>query len=107
MRVVTYNVLSARGAYRLRNISNEIDAHIIGLTGTRLPSYRPWDGSAHRPAVACHGRHFEVRWEVREDEMLEHGCQGVNSHEQETLEAKARVEHVRRATEIALKSEQR
>ena len=38
MRVVTYNVLSAPGAYRLRNISNEIGAHIIGLTGTRLLS---------------------------------------------------------------------
>ena len=42
MRVVTYNVLSARGAYRLRNISNEIDAYIIGLTGTHgsLPTAR-------------------------------------------------------------------
>ena len=39
--------------------------------------------------------------------MLEHGCQGVDSHEQEALEAKARGEHVRRATEIAVKSEQR
>ena len=56
-RVVTYNVLN-----RLRDVSNEIDAHVIGLSGTRLPFYRPWDGSAQRSPVANHGRHFEVRW---------------------------------------------
>ena len=62
MRVVTYNVLRARRSYRLRDISHEIHAHIFGLTGTRLPFYRPWDGSAHKSAVTHRGRHFEVRW---------------------------------------------
>ena len=61
MRFVTYTVLSVRRAYRLRDISHEIDAHIIGLAGTRLPSYGPWDGSARRSAVALHGRHSEIK----------------------------------------------
>ena len=34
MSVVTYNGLSAHRVYRLRDISNEIDARIFGLTGT-------------------------------------------------------------------------
>ena len=38
------------------------NAHIIGLTGTRLPFYRAWDGSLHKSSVSQHGRHFEVRW---------------------------------------------
>ena len=62
--VVTCNALSARRAHRLRDISTEIDAHIIGLTSTRLPFHRPWDGSVHTFRVAQHGRHFEVRWEI-------------------------------------------
>ena len=61
-RVVACKALSARRAYRLRAISTEIDAHIIGLTSTRLPFYCPWDGSVHTFRVAQHGRHFEVRW---------------------------------------------
>ena len=40
------SVLRARRAYRLRDISKEMDAHIIGFTWTELPLYRPWDGSA-------------------------------------------------------------
>ena len=40
MRFVTYNVLSVRRACRLRGMSHEIDAHIIGLAGTR-PFQRP------------------------------------------------------------------
>ena len=61
-RVDTCNAWSAQSAHRLRDISTEIDAHIIGLTGTRLPFYCTWDGSAHKFRVAEHGRHFEVRW---------------------------------------------
>ena len=53
--------LSASGAYRFCDVSNEIDSHIIRLTGTRLLCCRPWDWSAHRSAIAHHGRHFEVR----------------------------------------------
>ena len=52
---------SASGAYRFCDVSDEIDAHIIRLTGTRLLCCRPWDWSAHRSAVAHRGRHFEVR----------------------------------------------
>ena len=60
-RVVTFNVLRARRACRLRDISTRrIDVH--GLTWTRLPFYRPWDGSAHKSGVAQHGRHFGVGW---------------------------------------------
>ena len=55
-RVVTHR------AYRLRDISTEIDPHVIGFTGTRLPFHPPWDGSAHESSVAQHGRHFEVGW---------------------------------------------
>ena len=97
VRAGTYNVLSARRAYRLRDINHEIDAHIICLAGTRL-----WDGSAHRSAVAHHGRHFERRWGgVRADEMLNHVCRSVKSHSQETMEAKPRGEDVPRASETA------
>ena len=32
-RIVTYDVLSARRAHRIRDINEEINAHIIGLSG--------------------------------------------------------------------------
>ena len=104
MRVVTYNVLSARRAYRLRDISHEIDAHIVGLTGTRLPFLPPvgWlcaQICRHPPWAT-----FRDNMGARADEILEHGCNGVDSREQETLAAKARGEDVRRSSEIAGKS---
>ena len=102
---MTYIVLSARRAYRLRDVSHKIDAHIVGPTGTRLPSCRPWSGSAQRSAVDHRGRHFEVRLGVRADEMLENVCWRVRSRYQEALEAKARGEDVRRPSEIAGTSE--
>ena len=86
-------------------MSHKIDAHIVGLIGTRLHSCRPWSGSAQRSAVDHHGRHFEVRLGVRADEMLENVCWCVRSRYQEALEAKARAEDVRRPLEIAGKSE--
>ena len=35
----------ARQAHRSREMSEEVDAHIVGVTGTRLPFCRAWDGS--------------------------------------------------------------
>ena len=62
-----------------------------------------WDGSAHKSTVAQHGRHFEVRWEVRTDALLEHVRRSVHSCEQVTLEAKAR-ENIRSSSKAARKS---
>ena len=92
-RVVTSNALSARRAYRLRDVSTEIDAHIIGLTGTRLPFSRPLDGSAHKSSVAQHGRNFEVRWEW-EQTRFSIMCAGVP-----ILVSKRKWRHFRKCTE--------
>ena len=35
----------ARRAHRSRDMSEEVDAHIVGVRRTRLPSNRAWDGS--------------------------------------------------------------
>ena len=103
-RVVTYNALSARRAYRLLDISTGIDAHITGLTGTRLPFYRPWDGSSHKFTVAQYGRHFEVRWEYEQTRFSNMSARSVHSCEQEILEAVARGKNIRGASEVARKS---
>ena len=87
-RVVTYNALSARRAYRLRHISTEIDAHITGLTGTRLPFYRPWDGSSHKFTVPQHGRHFEVRWEYEQTRFSNMSARSVHLCEQKKWKPK-------------------
>ena len=60
-RVVTFYVLRARRACRLRDISTEIDAH--GITVTQLPflSTVGWL-RAQILVFIDRGRHFEVRW---------------------------------------------
>ena len=50
-RIVTCNVLSARRAHRVRDISEDINAHIIGFDGTRLPFYRAWDDSTRKSDI--------------------------------------------------------
>ena len=99
-RVVTNYVLSARRASShvdVRDMSTEIDAHITGLTGTRLPVNRPWDG---RTKVWCcstwTGLRSEV--EVRTETLLEHVCRRVHSCEQEILEAEALGKNIRCAS---------
>ena len=62
-RIVIYNLLSARRAHISRDISQEMNAHIIGVTGTRLPFYRAWVGSMHISSVSQPGWHFEARWD--------------------------------------------
>ena len=69
-------------------------ASFIGLTGTRLPFHRPWDGSAHKSSVVQHGQ-LPSKMEVRADTNLEH----VHSCEQEILEAEARGENIRCSSE--------
>ena len=84
LRVATYNVLSAREAYRLRDVSAEMTAHSIGLTGNThgmdLQTGRAWhnmsatlrsDGdTANLAAFPCNAGQ-DKRREKREDEKEE------------------------------------
>ena len=62
-RIVMYNLPGPRRAHRIRDISYETNASVIGLTGTRLPFYRAWDGYTYKSIISQHGWHFEVRWD--------------------------------------------
>ena len=53
-------------------------SHVIGLAGTRLPSYGPWDGSARRSAVARHGRHSEKKMWGTEQTRYSNMAAGVS-----------------------------
>ena len=64
-RIVIYNLPSARRAHIISDISYEINAHVIGLTGTRLPFYRAWDVYTHKPTISQHGWYFEIRWDCQ------------------------------------------
>ena len=55
-------------------------------------------------SLNIHGRHFEVRWGVRTDALLEHVRKSVHSCEQVTLEAEARGENIRCSSKAARKS---
>ena len=51
----------ARGTHRIRNMSEETNAHIVGLTGTfAILSCLGW--FMHNSKVSQHRKHFDVLW---------------------------------------------
>ena len=51
----------ARGTHGIRNMSEEVNAHIVGLTVTfAILSCLGW--FMHNSNVSQHRKHFDVRW---------------------------------------------
>ena len=90
--IVTCNVLRARRAQRTRHISEEKNAHIIGLTVTRL------DGSMHKSHVSQYGMHAKVR------QGAQHVCRSVYPCEEAEMKAAKSGKTFWRTLEAAGKS---
>ena len=62
----------ARRAHRGRDMSEEMNAHIVGVTSTRLPFYHAWVGFMHNSHVSQHRKHLDVRMGIKPHTLLEH-----------------------------------
>ena len=62
-------------AHRSRDMSEEVDADIVGVTGTRLPFIRAWDGSCTTLTFRSIANTSTCEWGTQPHTLLEHVCE--------------------------------
>ena len=67
----------ARGTHGIRDMSEEMNAHIVGLTVTfAILSFLGW--FMHNSNVSQHRKHFDVRMGIKPHTLLEHVYRSVH-----------------------------